>query len=65
MLIQNWKMVTIRCSDLDLDDEDEEQRKLNKFLLKQEIGYAAYLGAYGLILPFPKSTKCANYLRFL
>ncbi|KRX10596.1 hypothetical protein PPERSA_05416 [Pseudocohnilembus persalinus] len=63
MILNNWKQVALRCSNLDLDCEDEEEAKLNKFLLKQEIGYAAYLGCYAIILPFPKSSNCPNFIR--
>lgn len=48
---------------LDLDHPDESKRKMHKFLFKQEIEYAQYLGVYGVILPLPKEDTYAFYLK--
>lgn len=62
--IENYQTVLVRISPhLDLDHPDESKRKMHKFLFKQEIEYAQYLGVYGVILPLPKEDTYAFYLK--
>lgn len=63
---ETWNRVVIKLSpDLDLDAPDDEVRKQNAFLFKQEVSYSSYLNVSAIMFHLPLISCIPNMSRLI